>query len=96
MSLSSLRSLTGAASLATTAIDTARSTLKAMAEAAVTPAGDDATAAPTSGKAAPASKAPAAAAAAADVVATASEAKPSAEKSRGGWIRKGTVLDAYA
>jgi len=38
MSLTSLRSLTGAASLASAAFDTAKSNLKAMAEAAATAA----------------------------------------------------------
>jgi hypothetical protein len=42
MSLSSLRSFSGAASFATNALDTARSTFKAMADAAVPPAGSDA------------------------------------------------------
>jgi len=42
MSLSSLRSFSGAASFATSAFDTARSTFKAMAEAAAPPAGSDA------------------------------------------------------
>ena len=38
MSLSSLRSLSGAATFASVAFDTARSTLKAMADAATPPA----------------------------------------------------------
>jgi len=41
MSLSSLRSFSGAASFATAAFDTARTTFKAMAEAAVPPAASD-------------------------------------------------------
>lgn len=96
MSLSSLRSLNGAASLATTAFDTARSTLKAMAEAAVPPTSEGtaeaATTAGPGGDDATPKRAP-------EGLATASERKPAdspspAKAKRG--IRKGTVLDAYA
>lgn len=82
MSLSSLRSFSSAA---TTAFDTARFTLKAMAEAAVPP-GDPETGAGTAhpGNDMPMVQAPEAEA----------ERSP-AEKRRAG-IRRGTVLDAYA
>lgn len=90
MSLSSLRSFSGAASLATTAFDTARTTLKAMAEAAVPPPGSEP--APNdqpSGRGTPAPVAPGVAVAKSE----ATERAPG-EKRKG--IRKGTVLDAYA
>lgn len=51
MSLSSLRSFSGAASFATSAFDTARTTFKAMAEAAVPPAGSDGAARTGAGRA---------------------------------------------
>jgi hypothetical protein len=54
MSLSSLRSFSGAASFATTAFDTARTTFKAMADAAVPPAGSDAAGNDTAGERTPA------------------------------------------
>ena len=88
MSLSPLRSFTNAAALATTAFDTARSTLKAMAEAAVPPAAGETTG--DGGDAGPAVPVPAPAPAVAGPVKADTEAK----KPRG--VRKGTVLDAYA
>ncbi|WP_433292655.1 hypothetical protein ACQP2F_28575 [Actinoplanes sp. CA-030573] len=92
MSLSSLRSLNGAASLATTAFDTARSTLKAMAEAAVPPAGEGEGATGSAGQ----QKRPAPQPAAEGLAkASPSPSSPSPEKAKRG-IRKGTVLDAYA
>ncbi|GAA0556862.1 hypothetical protein GCM10010172_44730 [Paractinoplanes ferrugineus] len=87
MSLNSLRSLTNAASLATAAFDTARTTLKAMAEAAAATApADETTGKETTSKSAAAEAAPAAA----EPVRADTEAK----KPRG--IRKGVELDAYA
>jgi hypothetical protein len=82
MSLNSLRSLTGAASLATTALDTARSTIKAMAEAA-TQAGEQ------SGKARERKPAPVR-----SEVAPVAEAKPGGGERKG--VRQGLRLDAYA
>ena len=88
MSLTSLRSFSDAASLATTAFDTARTTLKAMAEVAVPPPGSQA--APTDQPSGRGTPAPVAAAVAKS---EATERAPG-EKPKG--IRKGTVLDAYA
>ena len=84
MSLSSLRSFSGAASLA---FETTRSTLKAMAEAAVPPGGSD-----TPGERRQA--APAAGPASGPVDLEAVEPTP-AEKRKAG-VRKGINLDAYA
>jgi len=87
MSLSSLRSLTGAASFATTALDTARTTFKAMADAAVPPAGSD-----TPGgqpHAAPVSPPP-------GTAEVEREAERSPAEMRKAGIRKGIALDAYA
>lgn len=92
MSLSSLRSFSGAASLATTAFDTARSTLKAMAEAAVPPPGPETTSSQTPGdrrRGAP-TVVPAA-----PTGGRMETGKTKDEKRRAG-VRKGTVLDAYA
>jgi hypothetical protein len=60
MSLSSLRSFSGAASFATTAFDTARTTFKAMADAAVPPAGSDGAGTDSAGERTPATSASAA------------------------------------
>jgi hypothetical protein len=79
MSLSSLR---GAAGFASTALDTARSTWKAMADAAVNPENDGSGAAPA---------VPAVATAPAESTADQS-AEPTARKG----IRRGVALDAYA
>ena len=100
MSLSSLRSLTGAASFATNALDTARSTFKAMADAAVPPAGSDA--AGKTGSDTPGSRPQAAPVAPAGASASMSKAEAEretdrnpAEKRKAG-MRKGIALDAYA
>ena len=87
MSLSSLRSFSGAASLATSAFDTARFTLKAMAEAAVPPGGSETAADLPGGR--PETEA---------MMAPAPEAgddRTPTEKRKAG-VRRGTVLDAYA
>jgi hypothetical protein len=82
MSLS-LRSLNTAAS---TAFDTARTTLKAMADAtAPQPGEENAAASESKGAAAMSSEATPAA-----------EVKPASESKVASWIRQGTVLDAYA
>jgi hypothetical protein len=80
--------ITSLSSLATAAFDTARTTIKAMAEAAVPPADAEARAA------APAPAAPAAPAAATEDENTgqAAATEPVPAKGR----RLGTVLDAYA
>ena len=87
MSLSSLRSLTGAASFASNALDTARSTFKAMADAAVPPAGSET--ADGQPHAAPVSPPPVAAEAE-------REAERGSTDKRKAGIRKGIALDAYA
>ncbi|HEX5198985.1 MAG TPA: hypothetical protein VFW27_03510 [Actinoplanes sp.] len=94
MSLSSLRSFSGAASLATTAFDTARSTLKAMAEAAVPPPGSDATSAETSTGERAHQGATATPAAAAVPKSEAADRTPTERRKAG--LRKGLALDAYA
>ena len=101
MSLSSLRSFTGAASLATTAFDTARTTLKAMAEAAVPPAGTEGVtgaAADTPGirrtGPADAERQEERNAGAVDERPTEAERTPAQKRKPG--LRQGTVLDAYA
>ena len=101
MSLSSLRSLTGAASFASNALDTARSTFKAMADAAVPPAGSDAAGAtPGERRASGATPGerratgPAPAPDPSGEVTREAERTP-AEKRKAG-ARKGIVLDAYA
>ena len=100
MSLSSLRSLTGAASFATNALDTARSTFKAMADAAVPPAGADAaggTGADTPGGRAPGVPVPAAPSSApVGRVESEREADLSPAEKRKAGMRKGIALDAYA
>jgi len=95
MSLSSLRSLTGAASFASNALDTARSTFKAMADAAVPPAGSDA-AGTTPGERRPSGATPGERRPSAPAGEVTREADRSpAEKRRAG-MRKGIALDAYA
>jgi hypothetical protein len=97
MSLSSLRSFSGAASLATTAFDTARSTLKAMAEAAVPPPGSEVAAETSTGERSQQGAAPIPAAEPAESAAAKREAteRTPVEKRKAG-IRKGLSLDAYA
>ncbi|WP_433382592.1 hypothetical protein ACQPZX_19245 [Actinoplanes sp. CA-142083] len=92
MSLSSLRSFSGAASLATTAFDTARSTLKAMAEAAVPPG----EAAETTGGERPDQGAAPAMMSAEPTVAKSEAAERTPTEKRKAGIRKGLALDAYA
>ncbi|MFC7274741.1 hypothetical protein ACFQS1_12165 [Paractinoplanes rhizophilus] len=99
MSLSSLRSFSGAASLATTAFDTARSTLKAMAEAAVPPPGSDAASAETASAETSTGErrhqgATATPTAAAVTKSEAADVTPTERRKAG--IRKGLALDAYA
>ncbi|WP_030435125.1 hypothetical protein [Actinoplanes subtropicus] len=108
MSLSSLRSFGGAASFATTAFDTARTTFKAMADAAVPPAGADSSV-PNGSKGSEASSGTGShaagertqGAAASSASATGSgevrrEAERSPAEKRKAGIRKGVALDAYA
>jgi len=87
MSLSSLRSFSGAASYATAAFDTARTTFKAMADAAVPSPGSE-----TAGgqpHAAPVSPPP-------GTAEVDHEAERSPADKRKAGIRKGIALDAYA
>ena len=102
MSLSSLRSFSGAASFATNALDTARSTFKAMAEAAVPPAeadgGGSSGASGSSGSSGASGQsrngAPVAAAEPAGGVKREDD-RSHTEKRQAG-MRKGIALDAYA
>jgi len=88
MSLSSLRSFSGAASYATAAFDTARTTFKAMADAAVPPAGSE-TADGQPHAAAVTPPPP-------GVAEAEREAERSTADKRKAGIRKGIALDAYA
>ena len=95
MSLSSLRSLTGAASFASNALDTARSTFKAMADAAVPPAGSDA-AGTTPGERRPSGATPGERRPSAPAGEVTREADRSPTEKRKAGMRKGIALDAYA
>jgi len=95
MSLSSLRSLTGAASFASNALDTARSTFKAMADAAVPPAGSDA-AGTTPGERRPSGATPGERRPSAPAGEVSRVADPAPTEKRKAGMRKGIALDAYA
>ena len=105
MSLSSLRSLTGAASFASNALDTARSTFKAMADAAVPPAGSDAAgttpgerrpSGATPGERRPSGATPGERRPSAPAGEVTREADRSPTEKRKAGMRKGIALDAYA